>query len=317
MVYSAGQMSFLFAKETVSYGTPVAPSKDIGLVKTGYEPTATGNYSEGMYLGDIEMGSLVPTHYEFSGSVEFDVQHFRFLEYVLGGTVSHDNSDTPDIKHTFTGANTIPSMTVDASLDATSDAVFRYPGTAIKSCTLNFNNDAPLSCSLDLVSKTVDTSDTSATAAVVDDLPVFTPAMTSISCGTTLTLVKDLTLTIENNVAESKYLSSTLRQHAVPTHRKFGLTFSMDFTDMTEYERFLGSTSPQTTVPPFTTVINTTNGVAAASGLRQLYMTINNCKYTEVTPKQPSDGVAALDVTVVGRNLGTTYSYDDIVSGSW
>lgn len=318
MVYSGAQSNLLFSRET-TYGDGTAPAKSIGLVTKGYEPSSTGGYVEGNYLGSIEMQKNTVSHYEFDGSVEFDVQHFRFMDFVLGGTTTHAET-TGDWKHTFVQANTIPSMCIDMNLDAASDAVFRYPGTAIKTATINFAVDKPVTATLDMVSQTVDTSNTTATTAVIDDLSVFTPAMTTISvAGSTLTLTKDITLTIENNLADANYLSSTLRQHAVPLHRKYAITFTQDFSDMTEYERFLGGSSPQNSQTSFTTIINTNNGVTLGSGRREFNIQFTGCKYTQAPPKHPNDGLTNIEFTIVGQFLtaGECYSVDNISDVNW
>lgn len=317
-VYSGAMSSFLFKKEA-SYGTAVAPDRSIGLVTKGFEPNTEAGYMEGEYLSNIELGSLAPSHYAFDGSVEFDAQHFRFMDFVMGGTTTHVET-TGDWKHTFVAANTIPSMTVDMSLDATSDYVWRYAGVAVNTATVNFSTDKPVNVSLDMVGKTTDTSDTSATAAVIDDIAIFTPTMTTISVGGgTLTLVKDLTLTIENKIADAKYLASPLRQHATPMHRRYSMTFTMDFQNMTEYERFLGSTSPQNAPATFTTIINSTNGVTLGSGRREFNFQVTNCNYTVAPPKHPADGLTSLELTIVGRSFtaGQCWSVDNITSGNW
>jgi len=318
MVYSGAQSSFLFSRETV-YGDATAPAKSIGRITKGYEPTANPGYVEGMYLSSIEMQTNVPTHYDFEGSVDFDIAHFRFLDYVFGGTTTHAET-TGDYKHTFVAANTIPSMCVDMSMDATSDSIFRYPGTAVKTATINFNIDKPMNASLDLTSKTSDISDTSATAAVIETLDVFTPAMTSISVGgSTVTLTKDMTLTIEENIADAKYLSSPLRQHATPMHRKYAMTYSMDFSDMTEYNRFLGGTSPQVLPASFTTIINSNNGITLGSGRQEFNIQFTGCNYTQADVKHPSDGLVSVDFTIVGKALTADqcFSVDNITNVNW
>jgi hypothetical protein len=159
--YKSGDNVVLISKET-TWGTYVAATKDVGIVQSApvnLKKTLTKQFG----LGSSEMQALIQGKFEHSGSIEADLQHTRLLEFMFG-TVAHDATDTPDIKHTFTFNETLPSFSLENAMNTTSDTVKKVEGCmAVVGRITVPSLDEAVKISVDWVAENVNT-DTTASA---------------------------------------------------------------------------------------------------------------------------------------------------------
>ena len=173
----------LVGRET-TYGTAVSAVKDIGLVQN-VTPTGNMNWTRAYGIGDTTaVQSLDLGRADFSGSLECILQHGRLLDYITGTTVVHDATSTPDIKHTFAEASSIPSFTMEEVYNATTDITLKYHGVKLSSLTLALALDGYLRCRADWTAEDLDPSGTTATTAVISTLTPFKDFMGNLSWGT-------------------------------------------------------------------------------------------------------------------------------------
>jgi len=315
--YRPHQQATLIKKES-TYGSAETPDVDVGLVQSlSFDESNT--LQQHKTLGARATQQVSAGAFEISGSMTVHFQHGRLLELITGGTVTHDDSDTPDIKHTYAEASqNLPGFTLhDGYNNAGGDVLQTYAGCMITDATIGVNYGEPVTITANFLAKTV-ADTTTATAASIDSLEVLRAEVATVTIGSQVAGAQSFELKINNNTARHMALGSRALQSATAGMVDYEFTFTCQFLNQTEYERFLGSSSPASGTPSdFTVVLNVTNGVAAGSGLRQLHITLNNASYgTSGRPVNVGDEMIVQTFTGVCKSL-TMYSYDDITSGNW
>ena len=306
--------SVLSKKET-TYGTAVVPDVDLGLIQNLTENSR--NTMQRIYsLADIDAQDIVAGTFEQNLSLEIAFQHSRILEYIIG-SVTHAET-TGDWVHTFAEANSLPSMTLGLDADLSTDVVKRYAGTKTAVVALSLALDGILSVRADLLAKTVADS-TTATAATISTLityPAFFATLQTGTAGTetTVTEVQNVEVTFGTDAARIYGLSSRLLSAQENFKRRYDFAFSAGFVNVTEYERVLGSTSPNTattpTIPSFQ--LDVTNGTALGSGRRRVLINIRNSVYDSFSEPTNVDGFIIADFSGFGRTLTSMVTTDNI-----
>ena len=172
--------AYVLIGQEVTYGTGVAVTKDLGMIQSvDFKDSReiTSAYSVSSRIAQ----QLVEGKWSFTGDIELYLQHGRPFEYIFG-SVSHANSGA-DYKHTFTVGTTLPSFTMEDGYNSTADVVNTYKGVKVNEATISLEKEGVLTCKLSLISKN-NTVSSSATSAVVDDLPVFRGLQGSCLIGT-------------------------------------------------------------------------------------------------------------------------------------
>ncbi len=315
MTYPGATKTVLIGKET-TWGTPVTADKDIGLVQE-----VTDNLSreiiESMGLGAIDTQKITSGMVDVGSSVTVDFQHGRLLEYVFG-TVAHDATSTPDIKHTFTISNTPPSLTLESGNNLTTDTVLTHAGLIVESAEISTELDSTLKLKCDFKGKTTTSSD-SASAAVLSSLSVFPHSLITVQINdVTATEVQSFSIKINKVIERSGGTGSNLYQQGHATELKIEWSGTLGFTAKTLQELWLGGTTPSATSDPtaYDVSLDATNGVAAASGLRQLFIDLENGIGTTFDEVATIGSLTFFDVAGAAT-LKECYSYDNIVEGSW
>lgn len=304
--YKSGHGSVLSGKET-TFGTPVVVAKDLGVVQN-ISTTPIKNVKKIFGIGQTAVVANIQGRFETTGSIEVAYQHGRLLEYIFG-TVAHDAADTPDIKHTFTVNDTLPSMTLQDGSDSTTDTLLK---TSVKlgTLTINVNGiDDEITLSTDYLGKKPVT-DTTVVAKVISTLETLSGAQATFKIGgSAVDEVQNCNMTINR---ASTFLHGISDQDVIDVQAQ---EFSVDFTatigfkDKAEVDRLLASTV-------FAVELDITNGIAAASGLRQLNIVLANGVYSE-TPKTTTVGdFVFMDISGTGT-INTCHTYDNIVEGNW
>lgn len=313
------QLSVLIGKET-DYGVAVSTTKDIGLIQD-LSPKPKKTLTEVYASGSRQVQSIETGLFEFEVPFELIMQHGRILEY-LTGSVSHSTTSS-DTKHTFDTAETIPSFTLEDGYNATTDVTSKYAGCKINEGTLSIEKDGLLNFKGTAFAKTVLDS-TSTTAAVISTLKPLHYKHLSLLVGTagaeaSVGKLQNCNLTIANDLERTNTSGNVLTQELIEKGVKLSGDFTILFESNTEYERFLGSTSPQTTPTAFSIVINAHNGVTLGSGRREFYAQLNDCQYSEAGKAARVNDVVAQTFNFTATDYGTNgmYYVDNLASGSF
>lgn len=314
----------LLVEEETTYGTAVTPDKDLGLIQS-FNATPKRNHNKVYATGSREVQEIVSGSFEQSLDGELFLQHGRPLYYLLG-SVSHSLTSS-DTKHTFTVGTTIPSLTIEDSFNMTTDIVSLYDGCKFGEATISCEVDQPLKMKWNGLAQSVDTSESSASASVISTLPTLSFKHLSVLTGvagseTSPGKIQSFNLSYKNDLLRQDAAGEIETQGLTESNCEFTGDFSILFEDVTEYQRFLGttsSTSPQTTPTPFSTVINAHNGITLGSGRREFYIQLDDCQYEEVD-KGVSVGdqvVATFKFNAEGLGTNDCYFVDNIAEASF
>ena len=310
-------------EDPTAYGTAVACTKDIGLIQN-LTMSESNTLRRLHTISQRDASEISAGRYTVGGSIEFLFQHGRMLEYALGllAYAAHVETDTPDIKHNFTVQDAVPSFSLEDGFNSTTDAKFIYAGCKVNSLTLALALDGSLTCRVDLIGKTVATTAESS-AAVIDTVTTFPDYMATISTGTdgsetALRNVQSIEWTVNNNLEAIGETGARLINDLQGNERTYDFTFSMAFASKVEYELFLGGTAPSASTPTIPSmVINITNGIAAASGLRQINIDMANCYYEAVRTPTVIKGAIIQEFTGWAKALTGLFTYDDVSAANW
>ena len=315
MTYPGVVKTVLIGKES-TWGTAVSATKDIGLVQEIADDFSR-EVIESSGLGAIDVQKITSGVVDIGQTVTVDFQHGRLLEYVFG-TVAHNADDTPDIKHTFTINDDAPSLTMESGNNLSTDTVLTQAGLLIESCEIKseLNSNLQLICSFK--GKTT-ASTASATTAVVSSLAVFPHSLVGVEINNSaVSEVQNFSITITKTVERSGGLGSNLYQQGHATSLSIEFSGTLGFSDKTIQELWLGGTSPSGSSDPtvYDVTLNATNGVSAASGLRQLFVDLESSIGTKFTETASVGSLTFFDIA--GKaTLKECFSYDNITSGNW
>jgi len=323
MAYTSKHAYVLIGQES-TWGTPVTADKDVGLVQN-LTMNESNNLKEIHAITTVATQAIVAGKYTAAGTLEANFQHGRLLEYVFG-SVAHAET-TGDWKHTYSEADALPSFTLEDGYNSTSDSVQTYAGCRITSATIGLDLDGVITLSAEFVAKTV-ADTTSASSSVVSSLAPLPSYSASLKTGTdsseaTVAEVQTARITINNNAggeANIWGIGSRLATGSEPNGRTYEFAFTLGFSNQTEYELFLGGTSPAGTSTPTVNslVFNANNGVTLGSGRLELNIELANVSYESVSKKTSVGSYILLDVT--GKATGiqaNTFSVDTITSTLW
>lgn len=309
----------LHGQET-TFGTAVTPDKTLGL-RQNVSATYEHGSREVFTTGSAEAQDIVGGKVGIKNSVELIMQHARPLEYIFG-TVAHDET-TNDWKHTFSVADSLPSMTLEDSYEkGDTDSTSTYAGLKFTTATIGLAMDGNLTFRADGMSKDV-ANTTSASADSIDSISPLSDFEGSFKTGT---------LDSETAVAETQNFEITLNRN---TKSQFGLgdreaediegmnlnidfTASVGFNNNDEIERLLGDTSIQNSTPPtgFGCEFIADNGTELGSGQHKFYLQLNSVQYKNITRTTPIGDYVMADLSGNGI-LEECYMVDSISDTNW
>lgn len=280
-------VTWLAGKET-DYGTGVGADKDFGLIQS-FSPTDKRVHTKIQTAGSREIQEIVAGLVDFDWELNLFYQHARPLQMLLG-TLSHAET-TGDWKHSITSvASSVPSYTIEYSFNKATDLVFDYFGSKANQETITLEKDGVLSCNISGKSQNADTSEASAGSAVIDDLNVLHYKHADVLVGvagseSSIGKVQSFNLSFNNTPKMVDSTGTILHQEHVEGLFEPTADFTIVFENLTEYQRFLGTTSstvPQISPTPFSTIFNLHNGVTLGSGRQEFYAQLDDCQYEEV-----------------------------------
>ena len=316
--YATVQSYILIGKES-DWGTPVACSKDLGLVQS-FIGKSRRDTIEGRSASARDVVSRTTSKVTYDLPLTCQFQHGRILEYVFG-SVGHAGGSDP-YTHTYTAANTLPSFTLENGYNSTADSVMKYAGCRVNNFTMNFA-ESGVTWTADMISKSVAFS-TSAQAAVVDTLEIHELSNLNFKVGVdgseaTLTDVRDLTLTISNGLISGKGANDIEISTLAPGQRTYTMSGRARFSRDDEIYALLGGgydTSPTSfddNATAFSAIIDLQN-----SANRQFYFKSEDCQYASFDPVVDIGATDVIaDFEIVMNTMDTCYTKDDIASGSW
>ena len=312
--YRPHQQATLIGLET-DYGTPVAGTLDVGLVQSLSfdEKNALATHHN---LGARGPLSITAGTYEGTGSLTTQFQHGRLIDYAMGA-VSHDATKDPDFKHTFTIGTSLPSFSLHDGYNASTEVLQTYNGCMVTDQTFNVALNEPITMTTNFLYKSVDDL-TTASAAVIDTLPVLKANQATMTISSAIAGVQSFEFKISTGAGSHKTLGSREIASATAGMVDYDFTATLQFLNQTEYERFLGSTTPSTTQPSdFTISLNASNSVTAGSGRREIDISLANAQY-DTAGRAVNVGDEMVVQTFVGKGkTATIFCYDDIAEASW
>lgn len=272
--------------------------------------------------GSRQVQELVAAKSEITWDIEVSFQNGRLFEYALGA-VGHALTSL-DTKHTFTIANSLPSMTIESSFNTTSDNVFIYDGSKVNSLTVALGTNEVIKLSASGMSQGSSTATGAASAAVISSLAVLHFKHSTLKTGTadsesSVGLLQTFNLNIENNIELVDASGTFTTQEMVEANLRFAFDFAIMFQNQTEYDIFQGGTTPQQSPTKKGVEFNANNGVSLGSGRREINAQFTDFLYEEVgTPVNVGESVVQT-FKGIATDIGTNgiFTVDNIASASW
>jgi len=312
--------TFLIGQES-TFGTAVTADKDVGLVQS-HTPGDKRAIEEVYASGSRQVQELVPGKSELPWDFEVDLQNGRLFEYLFGG-VAHALTGS-DTKHTFSITSTLPSFTMESSFNATADSVFIYDGSKITTGTVNLDTQGILKGTFSGISQSVDTSTSSASAAVISTLPVLHYKHSTLKTGTAAseTSVGNLltfNLVIDNDLKAVDQAGSVEIAELIASTFSMKFDFTMTFENTTEYEIFLGGTTPALSPTKKSALFNANNGITLGSGRREFEIQLDNFLYEEAAPATSVGDLVIASFKGTATDLGSNgcFYVDNIAAASF
>lgn len=233
----------LFGFETTAFKTAAPATKafgwDVKITKAGGANAIKRIFN----LGNRNAQKLLEGQFAGALSIDFALGAPWFLKGVLG---SFSTAGVGPYNHTITEiAGVAPSMTVDAGVDLSTDAVVKYLGTFINTCTLAVAAPGdPVRVTLDCLYATEvkGTSGYLSQTADLDSPFNFAQATLEVPNGTTIADIQSLDITINNSAALRHALGSRFASGYSMRERTYDIAVTNYFDDAATYlEQFYGS----------------------------------------------------------------------------
>jgi hypothetical protein len=295
----------LGVKDEVTYGTPTVVDRFFELNSEGVEPEVWRYESTAMRSG-LRVGLATknePAMLGAAGPVSMDVPTKGFgwwLKHMLGtsatGTVSDSN---------YTHTGTVGSLFGDmftmqlhrAFNPSGTMQQFTYHGGKVASWSLGCDIDGVLVADFDLDFEDVDTSTSLAAASYPTDTRVFSWAGGSLTIDGTSKEMRNFSVSCDNglNTGRRYMRSSPLKKEPVENgERTITWSATIDFTDLTEYNRLISNTRADI----FEQIIATFNGPIAHAGatLPQVLITMPAARFDSGPPTASGTDAISLDI---------------------
>ena len=317
MAIARGVEGVILLGEESTYGTPVAPTKYIGLIQStsgSVDQTVGEHYGLGQSKSADVSGGLTTVR----RSIDFLPTNGRFLEYfAFGGTTTHVDSST-DCTHTMVWANDLPFYTLEESYEqGGSDLENTYTSYIAESLNITLNVDGELTASVSGNAQDLVTS-TSATAYAAQSSAPFKGIWGSVNIGGSISNVQSWGLTINRNSSQVSGMGS---RKAVQGNSH---TASVEFTARIAYSAstfdtgITGNASgiTATEASDVSVTLGADNGVSLGSGERSISIALTGCQYSSVARDSSLDDFVFTDITGKGQ-LSTTTFVDQVLQASW
>lgn len=311
---------YILIGEESTFGTPVTADKDIGIIQSF---NANENNSSIIVEGSSsrETQQLSVGQFNCEPSFEYLYQHGRFFEYLFGGTTVHAQSSN-DWKHTFAMGNYLTGFTLESGFNKDTDVVSKYTSCYINTLEIRLELNGLIRCSATCIGQKP-VNNASASSAVVSTIPVFSSYSGSLSTGTDsseveVTPIDSFSITFDNRLVSIEGANSRFKTDIVPGVMRITYEFTKTFDTVTEYQRFLGGTSPSSGDPTeFSLIFNANNGVSLGSGRRELNIDIATNQYESYGHAVTLNGKITQTFRGVGLAITDFFTVDNISSSNW
>jgi len=241
---SLGALGYVgYGKETVE-GTQVAPTKYLPVTSFSVDDSNDFivpdqiRHSRDRYIA-------MPAPFNISGSMEMElipVDVASLLRSAWAATVNTSAYAGGGYQHAYTPGSAEPTFTFEPS--AADILVMRYGGCRINTLEIKaaFGEIVMATFGIEGVNRTKQGSASSPTYTDVTPLH-FTGVDIKVASGTILPTVKDFTFGVNNNIERIGTLRKTRAWKRLALGmREVSLAMTLDFTDTSEYDRFLNET---------------------------------------------------------------------------
>jgi hypothetical protein len=276
---TSGPLSYLNWGFESTYGTAVTAGRTFGHGNKG-NISAKNNMERIYGLGNRNATAEVAKKFEISGGAEFMLSHGTFFRAVLGSVA---DAGAGPYTHTYSEANTVPSMTIIAGAEmGTNDMIYAITGVKINTCTLTAAVGEVAKVKLDWLGKSVSVTTSSIGSQVAPTEDVFTFAHGSLNFGgSTIANVQNFELTINNSLELVWGLGDRTATAGVEKSREYNIKATYVLSDVTTFmTTFLGDSSspyvPQSIVPTTASLVLTFTNSAATTSLRSIVITLAN-----------------------------------------
>ncbi len=199
----------LIGKET-TWATGGSATKDTGLLISDISTPITREVIESSSISSTAVQKITTGIVDPGVNLSGDIQHGRLFEYLIG-SVAHDNSDTPDIKHTFTVPTGAASAVMEVGNNLVTDEILTTTGLLAESGELSIALNGNLQLSCNFKGKTPTSSggtlqiDDCETANWNDsaDMTTALDAVTFKQGAKSLSLTKDATATVTASTSKT------------------------------------------------------------------------------------------------------------------
>jgi len=305
----SGALSYVqYGIEESAYGTEASTINSAfgnGLTIT---PTRRNNIVQVYGLGSRDAQKLIATKFEGALEVNFVLGNAHWFPAFLGASSSGAVGSAYD--HTYTAANTIPSITVENGINlGTTDSVVKFLGCKINEFNITAAVGDIIRVRLLMPYKTESEGTTlDGTPATDAEEPLtFAHASIDLPSGSTLVNIQSIELNGINSTEGVWGLGSRLLQKLVEKDRRINFRINGTFEVASALlEKFYGAgTGPIATsiTETATLVLTCTNGLTAADERTQVY-TLTGIKLDEESLPQDPAAVTFENVTGYGRTLG-------------
>jgi hypothetical protein len=299
-----GVHSYILYGEESTYNTAVAVDTHFGLV-TNFKPNINNNLKGnrgfvGTSSGGRNVVKFTAGQLDISGTLDFTVTRWHFMEYVLGevsgsGPYTYDEADVP------------PSLTVATNIDnpgsGADDQEATYSGFVFDSVSIKSSVGEPVTVSANWKAGKValDTTLSSAVALPDEDVFNFTGGSIELPSGSAISnIIDSVDITITNNWNMLYGVGSRLTQNALPAARDYSVKVSLKYLDNDLYTAALGAATPTATGSPteYATLVLT-----FASGTKSITMTFSEVPMSDFAQMQELNSVIGEDITLTPKSL--------------
>lgn len=254
--------SFGWSKETVAYGTRVAPAKFIRHRSCEFTPAYNRVQGEGIQSGALGLRGdhLVQTHEAASASVDFDVTTLNMVqlwENLMGGSSSAQQGGTAAYAHTFALADnysaTNKSLTLqtNVALRSGTDKAKEIQGAKATSATISCGIGELLTCQMEFDGEEYTTAQSLAAPSYVSGLPYHfgqgVVSLGAVSSESPVTGVRAFSLTINRGMDTEAFRFGSMKkqQPVLNAPTEITGTIEADYIATADFEdRFTGMTLP-------------------------------------------------------------------------
>lgn len=307
-------LASLGVKKESTYGTPVTVDRFFEFNKESIRSQNGRVESRGIRSGTRTLRSdrFEPVRLGAAGSWEFDVptKGFAFwLEHMLG-TVATGSVTDSNYTHTGTEGSLLGdffTLQLNRPFHPSGTAqAFTYHGGKVLSWQLGCDLDGVLVCTLDCDFEDEDTSTGLASVSYPSDFRVFTWAGGAVTVGGMSKEITKFTVGGNNMLNTDRRFQRASSLKKEPTEdgdRAYTWSFSMDFVDLAEYDRFRASARAST----LAAIVGTWDGPIAHGGttLPRVTATVPAARFDAAFPNIEGKGGITLDVAGIATSDGT------------